>query len=147
MNDKQYWLHLTERYFEALTTESEEQQLRLFAAHTDDPDFDELRAVLGYSATAASHAAVALPPPPHRQPWLRYAAAVIGLVVLGLAVRPLLINTQPEDVCIAYVHGQPVGDENVVLAMMQQTASEVIDADQALAGELLNDMFNTISIE
>ena len=42
-----YWKELVERYFEAETTPEEELALREFLARTDDPAFDEARAVLG----------------------------------------------------------------------------------------------------
>ena len=53
-----YWKELVERYFEAETTPEEELALREFLARTDDPAFDEARAVLGYAAAQRSrHAA------------------------------------------------------------------------------------------
>ena len=58
MKDKAYWKALTERYFDAETTRKEEEALKAFAASTTDPDFDELRAVMGYLAVGRKqHAA------------------------------------------------------------------------------------------
>jgi len=51
---KEYYLSLAERWFDAETSEAEERELRLFLAGTDDPDFDEARAALGFLAAEAA---------------------------------------------------------------------------------------------
>ena len=51
MKNKQYYIDLAERWFDALLTEEEERALKAFLASTDDPDFDEVKAVAGYFAT------------------------------------------------------------------------------------------------
>ena len=48
MNDKEKYLILAKRYFEAETTAQEERELSRYVAGTDDPEFDELRGVLGF---------------------------------------------------------------------------------------------------
>ena len=47
MKNKQYYIDLAERWFDALLTEEEERALKAFLASTDDPDFDEVKAVAG----------------------------------------------------------------------------------------------------
>ena len=51
--DKQYYLDLAERWFDAETSEAEEKELRRFLAATEDPDFDEARAALGFLAASS----------------------------------------------------------------------------------------------
>ena len=51
MKNKSYYLDLAERWFDALLTEDEERELKAFLAGTDDPDFDEVKAVAGFFAT------------------------------------------------------------------------------------------------
>ena len=46
--NKEYYLELVERWFDAETSEAEEQELKRFLAGTEDPDFDEARAAFGY---------------------------------------------------------------------------------------------------
>ena len=59
--NKQYYLDLVERWFDAETSEAEESDLRAFVAATDDPDFDAVRATMGYcAAEAASDSAAAV---------------------------------------------------------------------------------------
>ena len=48
MNDKEKYLELMQRYFDAETSPDEEKELALYAASTDDPAFEVLRGVLGY---------------------------------------------------------------------------------------------------
>ena len=48
--DKKYYKKLSHAYFEAALTDSEERTLKAFLASTDDPDFDEVKAVAGYFA-------------------------------------------------------------------------------------------------
>lgn len=49
--DKKYYKKLSNAYFEAALSDSEERTLKAFLASTDDPDFDEVKAVAGYFAT------------------------------------------------------------------------------------------------
>ena len=48
MTDKEKYTVLMQRYFEGETTPEEERDLARYVAKTDDPEFDELRGVLGY---------------------------------------------------------------------------------------------------
>ena len=48
MQDKEKYMRLAQRYFEAETTPQEEMELARYVAQDNDPDFDELRGVLGY---------------------------------------------------------------------------------------------------
>ena len=50
MKNKSYYLDLADRRFEALLTEDEELELKSFLASTEDPDFDEVKAVAGFFA-------------------------------------------------------------------------------------------------
>jgi len=48
--DKKYYKKLSHAYFEAALSDSEERTLKAFLASTDDPEFDEVKAVAGYFA-------------------------------------------------------------------------------------------------
>ena len=48
MTDKEKYTALMQRYWDAATTPEEERALALYAAGTADPDFEEIRGVLGY---------------------------------------------------------------------------------------------------
>lgn len=125
MKDKQYWMTLTERFFEAQTSEQDEHALRRFAAVTDDPDFDELRAVMGYAAASRPRSAAR-----HRLPLLtpiQVAAAV--LLVAGLSLCVARMMQQPPSDCIAYVNGERITDEAQVFELMTKTMSSMSTSD------------------
>lgn len=46
--DKQYLLSLMQKYFDGLTTSEEEKLLARMITRTDDHDFDEVKAVMGF---------------------------------------------------------------------------------------------------
>ena len=139
MKDKAYWKALTERYFDAETTRKEEEALKAFAASTTDPDFDELRAVMGYLAVgrkqyAASKACAKQPTTRRIALYTRVAAAILLLIALPWGYRQL--QPQEENICLAYVD---------VMALMHQTMQglEVDDPSMTVEGQL-SDLFNTI---
>lgn len=48
--DKKYYKKLSNAYFEAALSDSEERRLKAFLASTDDPEFDEVKAIAGFFA-------------------------------------------------------------------------------------------------
>ena len=153
--DKQYWLKLSERYFEAETTEGEERELRQFAAQTTDPDFRELQAVMGFTSmgppqnpktsniqtpqTFNPHK----PSPPHHL--IPIAASVI--VALGLTIFfALQGNDQQETGCVAWINGEKTTDPAFVMTLMQNTMQEMdIDGNDPVADQL-HDMFEIMEL-
>lgn len=141
--DKQYWLALAERYFDAQTTDNEEHELRHFASVTDDPDFDELRAVLGFTAVSRRRTVVARRP---RMLTPMRAAAALALVI-GLSVfmaRDIVPTPEPD--CIAYVNGKRITDESQIFRLMDETMSDInlLGDDGDLIENQLEMMFNDI---
>ena len=149
MKDKAYWKALTERYFDAETTQKEEEELKTFAASTTDPDFDELRAVMGYLAVgrkqyAASKACAKQPTTRRIALYTRVAtAAILLLIALPWGYRQL--QPQEENICLAYVDGKKLTDTDAVMALMHQTMQslEIDDPSMTVEGQL-SDLFNTI---
>lgn len=131
--DKQYWQRLSERYFEAGTTDSEEEQLRHFAATTDDPDFDELRAVMGFAAMGrkirnsnTQTMGISAPQPG----WSIYQShrritGIAASLLLVLGLLAYFMPRQQEPDCVAYVNGREVTNPDQVMALMQQTMLDV----------------------
>lgn len=145
--DKQYWLRLSERYFEAETTEEEERELRRFAAQTADPDFRELQAVMGFTSMGrpqtlkpSNPQPVKLSTTPHRL--ISIAASVI--VVLGLSLFFGLNNRQQDTGCVAWVNGEKITDPTEVMALMQITMRDMsIDGNDPVEDQL-RDMFELL---
>lgn len=146
--DKQYWIRQSVRYFDAETTEREEAQLREFAATTKDPDFDELRAVMGFAAMERrmEHETKAQRTKKTASlPYWRIAGmAACLLLVVGLFALSSESLAEPD--CVAYVNGQKVTNPDQVMELMQHTMQDLTtDFTQADPMESqLREMFETL---
>ncbi len=148
MKDKAYWKALTERYFDAETTQKEEEELKTFAASTTDPDFDELRAVMGYLAVgrkqyAASKAYAKQPTTRRIALYTRVAAAIFLLIALPWGYRQW--QYQQENICVAYVNGERLTDDDEVMRLMKETLLAINDEEpETIMEKQLSDLFQTI---
>ena len=148
MKDKAYWKALTERYFDAETTRKEEEALKAFAASTIDPDFDELRAVMGYLAVgrkqhAASKACAKQPPTGRIALYTRVAAASFLLIALPWGYRQW--QYQQENICVAYVNGERLTDDDEVMRLMKETLLAINNEEpETIMEKQLSDLFQTI---
>lgn len=155
--DKDYWLRLSERYFEAETTEEEERELRRFAAQTSDPDFRDLQAVMGFTAIARSSKGSKgskglkvlqqaplkpLKPLKLNSHYMGLAASII--VVLGLSLFFSLSNRQQDTGCVAWVNGEKITDPTEVMALMQNTMLEMNIEGSDPVEDQLRDMFELL---
>ena len=162
IKDKQYWLQLCERYFEAGTSDEEERALKQFAARTADPDFRELQAVMGF--TSMGRAQNLTPPKPQNpktskpqnlktskpqnpktskpQNLISIAASVI--VVLGLSLFFSLSNRRQDTGCEAWVNGEKITDPTAVMALMQNTMRDMDIEGNNPVEDQLRDMFDLL---
>lgn len=156
-------LQLMERYFEAQTSEQEEEALKRFAASplADSPAFEPLRATLAMAAYATGRAGFqpayagkagfqpALPQPKNRKHRptlllapLRYAALWAAVVLLGVAVYHFA--DQPDEACIAYINGTRTTSSEAVMQAMLQSVKAVGEPEGVDNMEqLMNDMLTT----
>jgi len=141
---------LISRYFEALTSEAEERELRRFLAGEAGADarYDEVRAVMGYLSTGRRLHAVAAPPTAGRPTMrlrkkvLRYAAVLAAGLLLGGGGLYVSRQAAEDEVCVAYVQGRRVTETEAVLAQMRMSVKNVTDASDELSVETqLGDMF------
>lgn len=130
--DKKYWLDLRDRYFEAETTEEEERKLRRFAAMTQDADFQELQAVMGFTAMGHPHHTTI-------RRSLSIAASII--LILGLSFYMTLHSGQEDSICVAWVNGEEITDPSQVMAMMQNSMQEMNLSGSNPVEIQLGDMF------
>ncbi len=138
----QQWKELAERYFEAQTTDVEEEALARFLATpaSQGKEFDELRAVMGFVATGrAIHNRQRT-----RRVRLRYyaaAAAITGVLTLT-AVWQVAERT---NVCVAYINGERYTDKEIVFSEAMKSIDKVRhDLPQETVQEQLSDIFQTI---
>lgn len=116
MNEKEKYLELMRRYFDAETSSREEKELAQYAASTDDPAFGQLRGVLGFLSIGREmkvrkHRAVRI-----------YAIAAAASVVLVATVGIGLYNkgrSTLEDNCIRYAYGVKVDDDASIMASVE----------------------------
>ena len=112
---------LTKRFFEAQTTEAEEEWLKRFAVSPAgaSPRFDELRAVLGLAAYASRSRTLQL-----RRLTLRYAAAAACCLLMGGAAI-FTYSYRQQNQCLAYINGVRTTDSERVMAAMHQSVAEM----------------------
>lgn len=138
----QQWKELAERYFEAQTTDVEEEALARFLATpaSQGKEFDELRAVMGFIATGrAIH---------NRQRTrgvrLRYYAAAVAITGV-LALTAVWQVAQRTNVCVAYINGERYTDKEIVFSEAMKSIDKVRhDLPQETVQEQLSDIFQTI---
>ena len=138
------WLELVEKYFDALTTQQEEQELKKFLVTpaADAQCFNEIKAVMGYFATQKAIKKRAKSHVPNIAKWSAVAAAIVAIA----ATFAWNSRSNEENICIAYVNGIKYTDEAMVMKEMQQTFCMMGNTaeEYSIEGQL-NDMFNTIN--
>lgn len=90
--NKNYYKHLSQKYFEATLSQREKRRLMRFLSTTDDPDFDEVKAVAGYFAVGRSASGLLVRRIDFR-PWV-YASAVAASLALVVGVSLIVDNAR-----------------------------------------------------
>lgn len=132
-----YWRKLSERYFDAQTTEEEEVALRRFlASNTCGAEFDDVRAVMGFSVVGKAKQRK------KKAKHLRRAAIGIAAAVAAVAIAvPALLNRN-NDVYVAYIGGMVVTDQEVVMTQMHAALAEVMQPEtEDIVQSQLGDFF------
>lgn len=139
---------LIERYLAGETTPEEERQLALEVSRPDAPeDWRIIAEMLGTLTTdevlydqmmEARHAATKTKTRLMSMKWVWTAAAC--LVAVAITV-PLVWSRQSTPDVVAYVYGQKVTDEDVVMEMMASTMADVLDNCSDAVAQDLEDIF------
>lgn len=126
----EYWLTIAEKYFDATATAEEEKALAAFLAYeeSDIPDFNEIKAVMGYLATARS---VEKKHTKGRKQasgsfaarWSAAAAAIAITAYIGFQFNK--VETADKDVYIVNINGEIYTDKEMVLTYMHQTMAVI----------------------
>ena len=126
---------LIDRYFDGETSIQEEQMLR--EALADCPwsseAIDEARFTMGYFVAHRQEA--------QRASKRNYRRQLIGIaasiaIILAVGGYALWHQQQPSDVCIAYVNGNVVEDNNKVMALIANDMSKMDNAANAMTDQL-----------
>lgn len=86
--NKNYYKELSKRYFDADLSQLEERRLLAFLATTDDPEFNELKAVAAFLAKGRSVHPAAIAPTARRTwiPATIAAAAAVAIVSVSVLI-------------------------------------------------------------
>ena len=116
MTDKEKYILLMERYFDAETSPEEEKALAAYAASTDDPAFAELRGVLGFLSIGrkkSSSKAGAFR-------WPVAAAVAAGLA----AIVTVGIVSGVNDGYVSYAFGEKTTDSELVMESVNNSLTD-----------------------
>ena len=146
--DIKQWLAIVEKYFDATATAEEEKTLAAFLAteESDIPEFNEIKAVMGYLATARAiekeHARKEVSDSRRfAARWMTSAATIAIVAFIGYAFNSG--DHSEKDVYIANINGRIYTDKEFVLAQMQQTMAMIGNTTRGNSiDEQLEAMFN-----
>lgn len=139
MKNKAYYITLSERWFDALLTEDEERALKAFLASTDDPDFDEVKAVAGFFATGKAvygTQEASRRPAQQRRTTLRFAWAAIAVAASLALVAAIGLHNQRQNQCYILAYGEKSTDKELALESMEATLSSLFGTAPDIEKEL-----------
>ena len=136
MNDKENYLELMQRYFDAETSPEEEKALALYAVSTDDPAFDDLRGVLGYLSIGRQKKA-------KKVRIVRFYAVTVAASLALIAAIGLNISNQnaPDEKCIRYAYGVKEDDNIQIMTAVESSLADFFSNENVVEQnlkELLN---------
>lgn len=136
MNDKEKYLELMRRYFDAETSPEEEKDLALYAVSTDDPAFDDLRGVLGYLSIGRQKKA-------KKVRIVRFYAVTVAASLALIAAIGLNISNQnaPDEKCIRYAYGVKEDDNIQIMTAVESSLADFFSNENVVEQnlkELLN---------
>jgi hypothetical protein len=117
MNDKEKYLELMQRYFDAETSPDEEKALALYAASTDDPAFQELRGVLGYLSIGRQKKAKKIRT-------VRFFSMVAAASVAIVTAIGITLSNQRQNSCIRYTYGNKEDDETSIMESVESSLAD-----------------------
>ena len=147
----EYWLALSEKYFDALTTDKEEKALAQFLASDAacDPAFNEIKAVMGYlsagrSITQKTKGTKARTIGKVVQ-WASIAACTAAIAVIGTSIMQQETFVEPtkqeKEVYYAYIDGKEYTNEEFVMNQMLATMNKMSNTNDYVIEEQMEAMF------
>lgn len=146
----QYWEMLIQRYFEAETTEAEENELRSFLSTSPglDSRYDEVRVVMGYLAVGRSLNKKKMARRPSRMiRTMRHVGVAASLaLMIGFVSFYWSDLISERESYVAYVDGNKITDHAIVSQLMQESFAGVgIGEAESDAEAQLLEMFTIIN--
>lgn len=138
MTDKEKYTELARRYWEAETSLEEERDLAGYVANVDDPEFDELRGVLGYLSVGRRKRIGK-----GRRLRMSSVAAAAASIIAAVATSLILLtgrSNRIDDICVSYVYGVQTDDSEAVMASVESSLADFF-AGETPAEIQLTEMF------
>ncbi len=129
--DKNYWMLLIDKWFEGVTSESEEESLRRFLASdaASDPCYNEAKAVMGMFVTANRR---------HRRS-LRRARAIGWASAAAIAIILISVGIMRNgSTCIMWQDGEMITDRDEIIASAESSLTDIFSAGPDADEELKN---------
>ena len=139
------WEELVERYFDALTTDAEEQELRSFLLSSEAVGevFDEAKAVMGFLEVGQS---VHQEKKGHRMTHYWKVAAMVAVVMGSAALWNAWDRMQ--NVCEAYIYGKKCTEVAMVMSQVQHSLDKVnYPEEEDIVETQLSDFFQMMGEE
>lgn len=131
MKDKQYYIELANRYFDAETSVAEEKELRSFLVSTSDEDFNEVKAVMGFMAYTAKGKGLKAKGKGLRV-WVAAAAVALALIVFV----PFVKGNNSD--CLMIAEGETNTNHKEVMSEMDKEMAMLFSSedDNSLESEM-----------
>ena len=133
---------LIDGYFEGTLSEDEETALKIFLASEEGqgPEYDEVRAVMGYFAAGRRFGSPVADgedssASPRSAPYPAAKPLVAIIITLGVSIY------NRNNVCVSFVGGQKITDKEVVMNDVDNILADLL-SDRTDMEELLNDFFD-----
>ena len=139
------WEELVERYFDALTTDAEEQQLRSFLLSSEAVGevFDEAKAVMGFLEAGQS---MHQEKKGHRMMHYWKVAAMVAVVMGSAALWNAWDRMQ--NVCEAYIYGKKCTEVAMVMSQVRHSLDNVnYPEEEDIVETQLSDFFQMMEEE
>ena len=113
---------MMQRYWDAATTPEEERALALYAAGTADPDFEEIRGVLGY-LSVGKEKKVRKARATRLYAMAAVAAGIVAVAAVGLSLgRDAAIPS--DDRLVRYAFGERSSDQETIMASVDESLAD-----------------------
>ena len=113
---------MMQRYWDAATTPEEERALALYAAGTADPDFEEIRGVLGYLSVGKEKKAR------KARATRLYAMAAVAAGIVAVAAVGLSLGRgaaiPSDDRLVRYAFGERSSDQETIMASVDESLAD-----------------------
>ena len=122
MTDKYKYLNMMQRYWDAETTPEEERDLARYVASIEDPEFEEIRAALGYLSIGKENRALKAQSV-RFLPILAVAAGIASIVIIGFSLRNSAVKTD-EEFYVCYSYGEEITDDQQVMESIESSLAD-----------------------